>query len=48
VQPGDSLWDISARAYDDPMRWRDIFEANREAISDPGLIYPQQELKIPG
>lgn len=48
VQPGDSLWGISARAYGDPKRWRDIFEANRDAISDPGLIYPQQELKIPG
>lgn len=48
VQPGDSLWDISTRAYDDPMRWRDIFEANREVIDDPNLIYPNQELQIPG
>ena len=47
VRPGDTLWGISARAYGDPFKWRDIFEANRAAVSDPNMIYPFQELQIP-
>jgi nucleoid-associated protein YgaU len=47
VHPGDSLWDISARAYGDPFKWRAIYQANRSGISDPDLIYPNQELTIP-
>ncbi len=47
VRPGDTLWGIAARAYGDPYRWRDIFEANRAKISDPDMIYPRLELQIP-
>lgn len=47
VQPGDTLWNISARAYNDPFKWRDIYQANRAIIRDPDLIYPLQELRIP-
>jgi nucleoid-associated protein YgaU len=47
VRRGDTLWGISARAYGDPFKWRDIFQANRATVSDPNLIYPFQELQIP-
>lgn len=49
VRPGDSLWEISARAdvYGDGRDWRRIYEANRGAIRDPDLIHPGQELRIP-
>jgi nucleoid-associated protein YgaU len=49
VRRGDSLWRISARAtvYADGRRWRRIFEANRDRIRNPDLIYPGQELRIP-
>jgi nucleoid-associated protein YgaU len=47
VRPGDSLWSIAGRAYDDPFQWRMIYDANRARISDPNKIYPFQELTIP-
>jgi nucleoid-associated protein YgaU len=47
VVKGDSLSKIAAREYGDANKWRTIFEANKGLISDPDLIYPGQELKIP-
>ena len=48
VVKGDSLSKIAKREYGDANKWRTIYEANKELISDPDLIYPGQELKIPG
>lgn len=47
VQKGDSLSKIAKQFYGDANRWNDIFEANKDTISDPDLIHPGQELKIP-
>ncbi len=47
VQPGDSLSKIAKAIYGDANRWPEIFEANRDKIKDPNLIYPNQELRIP-
>ena len=47
VEPGDSLWTISATAYGDGNRWPRIYEANRDEILDPDLIYPGQRLVLP-
>lgn len=49
VKPGDDLVRISARPdiYKDPYKWRLIYEANRDKISNPYWIYPGQELIIP-
>ena len=47
MERGDSLWGISGSAYGDPTLWPSIFEANRETIADPDLIYPDQELVVP-
>lgn len=44
VQSGDSLSKIGERHG---VSWREIFEANRDTISDPDLIHPGQKLKIP-
>jgi nucleoid-associated protein YgaU len=38
-----SYWEI----YDDARQWPRIFEANRDHISDPDLIVPNQVLTIP-
>lgn len=46
VRPGDSLSKI-ARNYPG-VSWKDIFEANKDQVKDPNLIYPGQKLKIPG
>ena len=48
VVNGDSLSKIAQREYGDANRWRAIYEANKDVIKDPDLIYPGQELKIPG
>src|SRR6185503_18227215 len=48
VVNGDSLSKIAKREYGDASKWRTIYEANRDLIKDPDLIYPGQELKVPG
>ncbi len=47
VQPGDSLWKISEKFYGNGNRWQDIFNANKDQIQNPDLIYPDQTLVIP-
>jgi nucleoid-associated protein YgaU len=48
VVKGDSLSKIAKREYGDANKWRTIYEANKDLIKDPDLIYPGQELKVPG
>lgn len=48
VVAGDSLSRIAQRMLGDGNRWREIFELNRDQISDPNLIYPGMVLKLPG
>ena len=38
-----SYWEV----YSTPMEWTRLFEANKDNIQDPDLIYPEQVLKIP-
>lgn len=38
---------IAKRLYGDGSKWRRIYDANRDVIDDPDLIYPGQRLKIP-
>jgi nucleoid-associated protein YgaU len=47
VEQGDTLWGIAERAYGNGARYTEIFEANREVIEDPDLIFPGQKLRIP-
>ena len=47
VQPGNSLWRIARRVYGEGVRYTLIYEANRERIRDPDLIYPGQTFGIP-
>ncbi len=48
VVNGDSLSKIAKREYGDASKWRTIYEANKDIIKDPDLIYPGQQLKVPG
>jgi nucleoid-associated protein YgaU len=48
VVHGDSLSKIAKREYGDGNKWRTIYEANKDLIDNPDLIYPGQELKLPG
>ena len=47
VVKGDNLSKIAKQFYGNANRWRDIFDANRDQISNPDLIRPGQVLKIP-
>jgi nucleoid-associated protein YgaU len=47
VQKGDSLSKIAKAHYGDPMKYPQIFEANRPLLKDPDEIYPGQTLRIP-
>jgi nucleoid-associated protein YgaU len=47
VAKGDTLSKIAKEFYGNANRWHDIFDANRDQISNPDLIRPGQVLKIP-
>jgi len=47
VKSGDSLSKIAKALLGDAARWPEIFQANKDQIKDPNLIYPGQELRIP-
>lgn len=48
VVDDDTLWDLAQFYYQNPYEWRVIFEANRDSIADPNLIYPREVFVIPG
>jgi nucleoid-associated protein YgaU len=48
VQPGHSLWRIARETYGRGIRYTVIYEANREQIRNPDLIYPGQVFMLPG
>ena len=47
IKSGDNLSKISKQFYWDPNKYNKIFEANKEVIKDPNLIYPGQKIRIP-
>lgn len=49
VSEGELLWTIAKRAdvYGDPLLWPLLYQANRDQIKDPRMIYAGQILTIP-
>ncbi len=47
IVSGDSLSKIAKAYYGNAMDYPKLFEANREVITDPDLIYPGQKIRIP-
>ena len=49
VVKGDHLWGIAKKSehYGNAFAWPVIYQANREKIKNPDLIYPNQEFSIP-
>jgi nucleoid-associated protein YgaU len=47
IQSGDSLSAIAKKYYGNGSLYPRIFEANREVIKNPDLIYPGQKIRIP-
>lgn len=47
IEKGDSLWKIAQEFYGNGNDYPKLFEANKEVIKDPDLIYPGQKIRIP-
>jgi nucleoid-associated protein YgaU len=47
IKKGDTLSAIAKQFYGKPNDYPKIFEANREVIKDPNLIFPGQKIRIP-
>ena len=47
VVAGDTLSKIAKQEYGDASKWKHIYEANKNVIKNPDLIYPGQTFKIP-
>ena len=47
VQPGDTLSIIALRVYGSVGKWHDIYDANRDRLSDPDLVPAGIRLRLP-
>lgn len=47
VRKGDTLWGISKKYYGNGSKWTKIYDANKDKIKNPNLIYPNQVFVIP-
>lgn len=47
IRKGDTLWHISRRIYGLGTRYTTIYQANKEQIRDPDLIWPGQTFVLP-
>ncbi len=46
VKKGDSLWRIAQNELGSGLRWKELYEANKDTIKDPNRIYVGQTLHI--
>lgn len=47
VQPGSTLWAIATDRYGEGVLYVRVYEANKDRIRDPDLIYPGQVFNLP-
>lgn len=47
IRSGDNLWTISQRRYGEGLRYTTIYQANKDQIRNPDLIYPGQVFMMP-
>ncbi len=47
VKSGDSLWKIAKNLLGSGYKWSELYEANKDRIKDPNLIYAGQVLVLP-
>jgi nucleoid-associated protein YgaU len=47
VTRGDFLSKIAAAVYNDPTKWHKIYQANKEQIVGPNLVFPAQVFDVP-
>lgn len=47
VKSGDCLWNIAKKYLGDGSRYNEIYDLNKDKITNPNLIYPGQVLTLP-
>lgn len=47
IQSGDSLSKIAKKFYGNAADWQKIYNANKDQIKNPDMIYPGQKIVIP-
>jgi nucleoid-associated protein YgaU len=47
IKSGDSLSKIAKDFYGNAGEWQKIYQANKDKIKDPNMIYPGQKIIIP-
>lgn len=47
IKSGDTLWGIASRYYGNGAQYPKIYNANKNIIKNPNLIYPGQKIVIP-
>lgn len=47
VKKGDCLWNIAKKYYGNGAQYKKIYNANKDKIKNPNLIYPGQKFLIP-
>jgi nucleoid-associated protein YgaU len=47
IQPGNNLWRISRVLYGSGNKYVTLYQANKDQIRDPDMIYPGQIFKTP-
>ena len=45
IQKGDTLWGVSKRFFDTPLKWPDLWKENSR-ITNPHLIYPGNRIRL--
>lgn len=48
VGKDDTLWRIAQSKLGDGNRWKEIYELNKDKISNPNVIFPGLSLRLPG
>jgi nucleoid-associated protein YgaU len=47
IKSGDSLSKIAKQFYGNAADWQKIYNANKDQIKNPDMIFPGQKIKIP-
>jgi nucleoid-associated protein YgaU len=47
IKSGDSLSKIAKQYYGNAAEWQKIYNANKDQIKNPDMIFPGQKIKIP-